>query len=80
MPRCSWSLFQSRNRESSYFNAVAYNRLCRRYYGFQSRNRESSYFNTQNNNGDVKYGVFQSRNRESSYFNPEVCQSASQFE
>ena len=62
--------FQSRNRESSYFNNDRISGDGQRVStSFQSRNRESSYFNQGVSVGSVIGTAFQSRNRESSYFN-----------
>ena len=67
--------FQSRNRESSYFNqdtSTGWQDYCR----FQSRNRESSYFNARVTEAPRSQTQFQSRNRESSYFNNAAGQTS----
>ena len=43
--QCATGQFQSRNRESSYFNVINVTGLATSHPWFQSRNRESSYFN-----------------------------------
>ena len=65
-----FELFQSRNRESSYFNRIRCVLVGSEQLRFQSRNRESSYFNfSVRVYADENIVGFQSRNRESSYFN-----------
>ena len=64
-------MFQSRNRESSNFNAMHTRNGGSFKQEFQSRNRESSNFNEFMQSLDLPlyYVMFQSRNRESSNFN-----------
>ena len=65
-------MFQSRTRESSYFN-LPMNFKHDDSLKFQSRTRESSYFNHSSRHAPpCRSPLFQSRTRESSYFNPFV--------